>query len=172
MFTLIGFGLIGLSFTNLNPLNSVVMSTTRFKEYTLTDHYITLKNNINNKNSAAYIADKPALAAIEQAALSLPSDSFTVAKDDKVVLTLKLINVPQRAYVISNPATGEQKTIASALTGDMTAVRAIEIINNNYDRGQSSLVNGYLTFNHKKFNTIEHTAIQNEVIALAWAELK
>jgi hypothetical protein len=163
---------IALSFVSPSLLNSVVKSQTEVNGYTVTDHYFTLDNNINNKNSAAYIAAKPTLADIERAALTLPSDSFTVAKDGKVLLSVKLVHVPERNFIVSNPVTDQQKTVPCTLKGDMTAVRAIELADNKYDRKHSGIINGYLTFNQKKFSLIEHTAIQKEVMQIAAAELK
>jgi hypothetical protein len=153
-------------------LNSVVKSQTDVNGYTVTDHYFTLDNNINNKNSAAYIAAKPTLTDVERAAITLPSDSFTVAKDGKVLLSVKLVHAPERSFIVSNPVTGQQKTVDCTLKGDITAVRAIEIVGNKYDRKHGGIVNGYLTFNQKKFSLIEHSAIQNEVIKIATSELR
>jgi hypothetical protein len=161
-----------LSFVSPSFLNSVVKSQTDINGYTVTDHYFTLDNNINNKNSAAYIAAKPTLADVERSAITLRSDSFTVAKDNKVLLSVKLVHVPERSFIVSNPVTGQQKTVACTLKGDITALRAIEMVGNKYDRKHGGIVNGYLTFNQKKFSLIEHKAIQNEVIKIVEAELR
>lgn len=161
-----------ISFIAPSSLNSVVKSQTEVNGYTVTDHYFTLDNNINNKSSAAYVATQPALADVERAALTMPSDSFTVARDNKVLLSVKLVHAPQRSFIVSNPATGDQKTVDCTLKGDMTAVRAIEMINNKYDRKSGGIMNGYFSFNHKRFSLIEHAAIQNEVMKIAEAELK
>ncbi|QJD94978.1 hypothetical protein HH214_03320 [Mucilaginibacter robiniae] len=167
-----GIALFSLAFTSVSSLNFMVKSTQEIQGYMLTDHYYTLNNNINNSASAAYIAPKPLLNAIEQAALTLPSDSFTVAKNQQVLLTIKLVMAPQKAFIINNLTTGQQQTIDCNLKGDITANRAIEIVSNNYEKNKASLVDSYLYFNHKKIPVIENAAIQAEVMKLAEAEIK
>lgn len=167
-----GIALSDLAFTSVPGLNFMVKSTDEVQGYTLTDYYYTLNNNVNNSSSAAYIAAKPSLNAIEQAALTLPSDSFTVAKNQQVLLTVKLVMTPQKAFIINNLATGQQKTVACSLKGDITANRAIEMVSNGYEKNKASVVDSYLYFNHKKTPIIENDNIKAEVMKLAEAEIK
>lgn len=138
-------------------------------------NYYTLKNNIENKASSVYIADKPALNDIEQAAINLPSDFFIITRDGSVMYMAMLLNNPIRQWQVINPSTGKQKIYPSVLTGGITQNRAEEIIRqqyepkaiirHHYDR-KATIISDELFFNGNTRIITSERDIKEELIAL------
>ena len=65
----------------------------------LSSSYYTLRNNIENKKSSAFISENPTLDQIEYAAIHLDSDVFTLNKGSKTsVVVIVLQHDPRRKF--------------------------------------------------------------------------
>ena len=148
---------------NGNPVfNSVSTTEKKIDNFLLISNYYMLKNNIDNKQSSVYIAKKPSLNQIEKAAINLASDFFILTKESKMVLTVTLLNEPNRAFLAIIMSNKKQLTFPCDLMGDITENRANEIIKEKYDT-TAAIENGKLKFNGKLFSIITNQAIENAV---------
>jgi len=150
---------------NGNPVfNSVVVKEEAIGDYTLVTSYYTLKNNIENKVSSVYIADKPSLDQIEQAALNLPSELYLIVKSQAAVAMIMPV-YNQGNYFVMKPATEETNNYPSALKGQISEQRAKELVMNMYDPN-AILAGNTLFFNDKKFTVISPTESKKELLQL------
>lgn len=151
---------------NGNPVfNSISTNEETIKNFQLLSNYYTLQNNIENKGSSVYIADKPTLDEIENAAINLPSDFFVLMKKQAIVNMVMILNKPARQYFVINPTTGKQQLIACSIAGDITENRANEMIREKYDP-EAKIEGGKLYFNDKKLTIISNTVIKENLLAL------
>ena len=134
-----------------------------YNGYSVVDHYITLDKNINNAASRFYISKKPERAEIMQAALTMPSDSFTVAKGPNLMYTIKFTQQAGGQFEVRNQANGETRTVKCDFKGVISANRAIEIVGNQYEKKGAGLVSGVLTFNKKTYPVISNEQIRKEI---------
>lgn len=135
-----------------------------YNGYSITDHYISLDKNINNAASSYYISKKPERAEIIQAALSLPSDSFTVVRGLDLMYTIKFTQQSGGAFEIRDLKSGTTRTVKCECGGGaISANRAIEIVSNGYQKSGSGLVKDVLTFNKKTYPVISNEKIRKEI---------
>lgn len=155
---------------NGNPVfHSVSLSEETISDFHLVSNYYTLRNNIDSKASSVFIADKPNLAQIEEAAIQLPSDFFMIMKKQSVINMVMLLNKPSREFFVINPGTGEQKKFPCTLAGDIFENRANELIKENYDPA-ASIRGNQLYFNKKIFRIISNRDIREHLLKLVEAE--
>lgn len=145
--------------------NSITINEKEMGDFILVSNYYTLSNNIENKLSSAYVADKPSLDQIETAALELPSDFFMLAKDGKLVVFILLLEDPKREFLTIALADQEETSYACTLVGEIMENRANEIIKEGYDPN-ASIADGKLTFNGKDFAIISNKVIEEAVLQL------
>jgi len=145
--------------------NSVSISEKSIDNCLLSSNYYTLRNNIENEKSSAFISENPSLDQIEQAATDLASDFFILTKKSKVVVMVVLqgeSNVTFSAVVL---AQNKQFFYSSTLKGDITENRAKELIEANYDT-TATIEKDTLKFNGKKFVIIQSQTIEDAVVKL------
>jgi len=137
--------------------------TFEYSGYSVSDHYISLDKNINNAASSYYVSKKPQLPEIIQAALTMPSDSFTVAKGPDLLYTIKFTPDAGGQFLVRNVKTGASRTVKCDCPGQISANRAIEIVSNSYQKSGASLVNDVLTFNKRTYPVISNAKIRKEI---------
>ena len=131
----------------------------------LSSSYYTLRNNIENKKSSAFISENPTLDQIEHAAINFDSNVFVLTKDSKSVVVIVLQNDPRRRFRVLAMERLKLKLYPCKLEGDITENRAKEIIEANYDP-MATIENGTLKFNGKEFVIIPSQAIEDAVMKL------
>ena len=148
---------------NGNPVfNSVSTNEKSIDNFLLISNYYTLRNNIENKQSSAFISENPTLDQIEKAAINLASDFYILTKESKIVVMIMLQNDPEREFMTITMANKKQSIFPCKLTGDITENRANEIIKEKYDT-TATIENGKLKFNGKSFKIISNQEIEDAV---------
>ena len=167
LLTILSLGQVfGQTDKNGNPVfNSVSTNEKPFDNFLLISNYYTLRNNIENKQSSVFIAEKPTLDQIEKASINLASDFFILTKESKMVVMVMLLNDPKREFMSITMATKQQSTFSCKLSGDITENRAKEIIREKYDT-TATIENGKLKFNGKEFVIISNQEIEDAVLTL------
>ena len=167
LLTILSLGQVfGQTDKNGNPVfNSVSTNEKSFDNFLLISNYYTLRNNIENKQSSVFIAEKPTLDQIEKASINLASDFFILTKESKMVVMVMLLNDPKREFMTITMATKQQSTFSCKLSGDITENRAKEIIREKYDT-TATIENGKLKFNGKEFVIISNQEIEDAVLTL------
>lgn len=151
---------------NGNPVfNSISLSEKTFQDGLLIANYYTLKNNIDNKESSVFISKNLTLDEIQNAAVNLASDFFILTRKSKLVAMIMLQTKPAREWIIFTAATNKRETFPFTLSGDITENRANELMESKLD-SLSTVENGILTFNNKKFRIITGNEIEREAIKL------
>ena len=165
--TILSLGQVfGQTDKNGNPVfNSVSTNEKPFDNFLLISNYYTLRNNIENKQSSVFIAEKPTLDQIEKASINLASDFFILTKESKMVVMVMLLNDPKREFMTITMATKQQSTFSCKLSGDITENRAKEIIREKYDT-TATIENGKLKFNGKEFVIISNQEVEDAVLTL------
>ncbi|AYL94436.1 hypothetical protein [Mucilaginibacter celer] len=132
-------------------------------DFLVKDYYIPLDDNINNPKSTMYVTKKPGMQEIFKTAVDFKTDSFTVAKGEKLVYSVNLFINPSSAYAeVKNLATNRQQTINLKLDGVISANRAIEITGKDYDRN-ASIIDGVFSFNRNKYKIVSNKEIEEKL---------
>lgn len=135
------------------------------KDYKLILNYYTLKNNIENPLTSVFISKKPSSEEIINSATKLMSYNFILLKGQNIVDLIAINEIPNREYNILNQKTGESKVIKSEIKGEISENRALEIIENKYDKS-AKIENGVLKFNGKTYVVYTKESLINEVKGL------
>jgi len=158
--------LFGQTDKNGNPvLNSVTINEKSVGDCLLISNYYTLKNNIENSASSAFISENPTLGQIEEAAINLPSDFFILTKKDKIIVMIIPQNDPKREFMVIDMANNKQTRFPCNFSAGITENRANEIVKENYD-STAVIENDILAFNNKKFQIITNKEIEVAVLDL------
>jgi hypothetical protein len=164
--TLITLAGIAQSDSNGNPVfNSVEAGEDSLGGYRLLANYYTLQNNIDNKGSSVYIADKPTLDQIAKAATNLPADFFILSKNGAIVKLILINTYPKKWFLVITPGLSEPQKYKNPLKGDMAENRANELIKAGYDPA-SAIADGKLRFNDNSYTIISNAEIKKAVIHL------
>ena len=119
-----------------SPDNSVFISQeiddVDYESFSLNTSYYTIANNIDNRQSSAFISDAPTDEERLYFAQHQPSYSFLVHHQRTVV---RMIVFQQKtrgrsssfSYTIVNPASGHRQKVPSQLSGQLTQLRAQEL---------------------------------------------
>ena len=151
---------------NGNPVfNSVEAGEDSLDGYRLLANYYTLQNNIDNKGSSVYIADKPTPDQIATAATNLPADFFILTKNGDVIKMILVNTYPQKWFLVITPGQPEPKKYENPLKGDIAENRANELIKAGYDPA-STIADGKLHFNDRSYTITSNTDIKKAVIDL------
>ena len=154
---------------------SVELCEKEYDGFSITTGYYTIDNNINNRQSSAYISDTPSPDEYIYFARHQPSYYFLVRRQREVI---RMIVLQQRvagdrsrfSYQIINPATGQRAEVPSTLSGELTALRAKELMVGHTDPA------GYTTqeataslcfFNNSSYPVLPLEAVLQEVTELA-----
>lgn len=147
---------------NGNPIvNSITTGQDTVGDMQLIANYYTLKNNIDNKHTAAFIAKRPTLDDIITAATTLPSDFFILTKN-AVVLNLIMVR-PSGSILAVDPSSKKSTEYSNTFNGIITQNRANEIIVNKYD-ANASIKDSVLFFNNQRLNIITNQQIKSAVL--------
>ena len=151
---------------NGNPIfNSVETGKDSLDGYELLANYYTLKDNIDNKGSAVYIADTPTLDQIAKAATTLPADFFILTKNGSVVKMILVNDYPEKWFLVITPGQAEPKKYKNLLKGEIAANRAAELIKARYDPA-SNIEDGKLHFNGNNYTITSNAEIKKAIIHL------
>ena len=154
----------GEPIVNFIPTGEVMV-----KDYQLSANYYTLKNNLSNRRSQAYVADRPSLAQITAAALRMPSAFYKISKNGIELSMVLLLSGEANTFLVIDPISKAQTVFKSTLTGTMPENRAKELIREKYD--PAAVIKGNeLTFNKVHYTIIPDAKIKAEVIALVEKE--
>lgn len=135
-------------------------------DFSVKDYYIPLDDNIDNTKSNMYVSKKPGAEDIFKVATNFKTDSFTVAKNDKIVYSVNLFINPSSAYAeVKNLDTNKQQTVNLKFDGIISANRAIEITGKGYDRN-GSVIDGVLSFNRHKYKIVSNKEIQDKLTGI------
>ncbi|KOS06824.1 hypothetical protein AM493_12910 [Flavobacterium akiainvivens] len=155
---------------NGNPVfNSVITNEEVVNGLTIVSNYYTMGNNLENKGSSVYIADTPTVVQVAKAAVELPAESYVVAKNQQALGLIMVRLYPKRQLFLVYPATGKTREFDLKAKGDISQLRAEELVANGYDP-KAAIANGQLTFNGKKYSIIPNEEIRKEVFAIIEAE--
>jgi hypothetical protein len=119
--------------------NSKLITDEIVDDFELLTKYYTLENNISNKNSTAYVSDKPTAADYIQFATTEPSYLLVVHKGAAVKLEItvqqkKEKDVVKFSYVIVHPGTGKSLEVPSRILGQISEGRVQELEKLRLDR--------------------------------------
>jgi len=146
-------------------VNYASTGVTTVKDYQLNANYYTLKNNLSNRASHAYIADKPSLAQVTAAALRMPSELFKVNKDGKQLSMVIFVGGGTNTFLVIDPLTKAQTIFKTTLAGVISENRAKELIKEKYE--PTAVIKGeVLTFNKVQYPIIPDAKIKEEIIGL------
>jgi hypothetical protein len=135
------------------------------KDYQLSSNYYTLKNNLSNRSSKAYVADQPTLAQITAAALRMPSEMYKVSKKGVELNMVLFVAGSDNTFLVVEPLAKLQTAFKSDLAGVITENRAKELIKEKYDPA-AIIKGGQLTFNKGQYLIIPDAQIKAALIAL------
>jgi hypothetical protein len=151
---------------NGNPVvNSIEMGVDSLNGCQLLANYYTLQNNIDNKGSSVYIADKPTLDQIAKAATNLPADFFILSKNGSILKMILVNTYPAKWFLVVTPGQAGPKKYKNPLNGDIAENRANELIKAGYDSA-SKIADGKLRFNDKRYNITSNAEIKDAVMRL------
>jgi hypothetical protein len=154
----------GQTDTNGNPVfNSVTTGNETLKSgIEVSANYYTLKNNIENKGSSAFVNENPSKEQVINAAQKYPSDFFILTKNGTATSLMMFSTDPSKQIILIDPDTGDIKEFPIEIKGDITENRANEIIKEKYDPS-ATLKNGKLTFDGKTYAVISSKDIKKEI---------
>lgn len=151
---------------NGNPVfNSIEAGEDSLDGYRLLANYYTLHDNIDNKGSSVYIADKPTPDQIAKAATNLPADFFLLTKRGSIVKMILVNTYPERWFLVITPGQPEPKKYTNPLKGDIAENRANELIKAGYDPA-ATIADGKLRFNDNSYTITSNAEIKKAVIQL------
>lgn len=154
---------------------SVELSEVAYAGFSITTGYYTIDNNINNRQSSAYISDYPTLDEYIYFARHQPSYHFLIHRQREVI---KMVILQQRtgedrskfSYTIIDPASGHRIEAPSRLSGELTALRAKELTTSHIDTASyldQASSTATLFFNSVTYPIVPLETVQQEVVRLA-----
>ncbi len=143
-----------------------------YGSFSLNTSYYTIANNINNRQSSAFISDAPSPDEYLYFAQHQPSYHFLIHRSRSVMVMI-LLNQRTTAqgssftYVIVNPANGYRRKVPSQLRGELTQQRAHELVTDRLVSTASLLNDTVFLLNETRYPVLALAAVQKEVVALA-----
>lgn len=159
------------SFSQTDKNGNPVFNSYQIKEielangYKLILNYYTLKNNIENPLTSVFISNNPTNEEVIKSATELMSYNLLLLKGQNMVDLIAINEMPNREYNVLNQKTGKNKVFESKIKGNISENRALEIIENEYDKS-AKIENGKLEFNGKEYLIYTKESIINEVKSL------
>jgi hypothetical protein len=159
-----------------SPDNSVFISQeisdVDYGSFSLNTSYYTIANNINNRQSSAFISDTPSPDEYLYFAQHQPSYYFLIHRNRSV---MGMILFHQRAtarrssffYTIVNPANGHRREVPSQLQGELTQQRARELVASPLISTARFLGDTVFLLHETRYPVLALAAVQEEVVALA-----
>ena len=143
-----------------------------YGSFSLNTSYYTIANNINNRQSSAFISDTPSPDEYFYFAQHQPSYHFLIHRKRSV---MGMILFHQRStaqgssftYTIVNPANGNRREVPSRLQGELTQQRALELVTDRLISTASLLNDTVFLLHETRYPVLSLAAVQKEVVALA-----
>ena len=152
---------------------SVELEEVAYKAFSITSGYYTIANNIDNRQSSAFISDSPSSDEYLFFAQHQPSYYFLVHRQREV---LRMIVLQQRVknnqslffYTVMNPVSGYRTQEPSQLSGELTQLRVKELLMSHVD-ASAYLTEDSLAYslNQVQYPVLPFAAVREEVVALA-----
>lgn len=161
---------------NGNPVfNSIQLSTEQLGEFELSFNYYTIQDNIDNFQSSVFVSETPSLDDYIGFARNLPSYFFMLNRGPDVVFMIMLnqkVNGHETlfSYTVLDPATMKVVDLPCNVSGEVTEVRAEEMLKNKYDPASEyvSMGNNKLfVFDGMGYRIQPFNAVKDEVRKLA-----
>ena len=143
-----------------------------YGSFSLNTSYYTIANNIDNRQSSAFISDEPSPDEYLYFAQHQPSYYFLIHRK-RSVLGMVLFNqrtTLQRSgftYTIVNTANGHRREVPSRLAGELTQQRAQELVAGELVSPTSFLSDTLCVLEDKRYPTLALAEVQREVVTLA-----
>ena len=153
--------------------NSIELEEVAYDGFSITSGYYTIANNIDNQQSSAFISHTPSADEYVYFAQHQPSYYFLVHRQHEVI---RMIVLQQRVrnyrsqffYTVIDPASGYRTEVSSQLTGELTQMRAKELMMSHVDSlaniAETRLV---CSFNQQQYAIQPFAAVRQEVVTLA-----
>lgn len=143
-----------------------------YGSFSLNTSYYTIANNVDNRQSSAFISDTPSPDEYLYFAQHQPSYHFLIHQKRSV---LGIILFHQRStahrssftYTIVNPANGHRREVPSRLQGELTQQRALELVANPLMATARFLNDTVFLVDKTRYPVLTLAAVQKEVVALA-----
>lgn len=117
-----------------NPIfNNELINEEKYEKFELTSSYYTIDNNISNKGSSVYVSDNPTPTEYLKFSRDLPSYFFIIHNGPNVIAMIILMQKNEGekttlTYNIVNPNTGKSIQAPCSVWGDISEMRARELI--------------------------------------------
>ncbi len=142
-----------------------------YGSFSLNTSYYTIANNINNRQSSAFISDAPSSGEYLYFAQHQPSYYFLVHRQRSV---LAMILLDQRtsaqqsgfSYTIVNPANGHRREVPSRLVGQLTQQRAQELTTDALVSPAIFLNDTLCQLSGADYSVLALSKVQQEVVTL------
>lgn len=124
---------------NGNPIfNSIKLKTQQLEDYSLSIHYYTIANNIDNPKSSVFVSEKPTKEEYLKFSRDLPSYAFIIHKDEKVMKMFTLIQTNENSstilkYKVFDPSTEKTEEFDCGAWGEIAEIRVKELQEINID---------------------------------------
>ena len=152
--------------------HSIVLKVDTLNDCIVYTNYYTIRNNIDNKNSAVYVTANPSLDELINFACTKPSYSFLVLANHTIA---NMIVMEPRVdakhmtytYVITNSNSGKKAEIVSKTIGAISELRSAELLRNAYDKEARALQNGsdkFCLFGEKYYSIQSFQSVREEVL--------
>lgn len=143
-----------------------------YGSFSLNTSYYTIANNIDNRQSSAFISDVPSPDEYLHFAQHQPSYYFLIHRQRSVLgmILFHQQTTDQRSrftYTIVNPANGHRRRVPSRLKGELTQQRAQELVSNQLVSPNSFLEDTLCLLGETGYPVLALAEVQQEVIALA-----
>ncbi len=143
-----------------------------YGSFSLNTSYYTISNNIDNRQSSAFISDTPSSDEYLYFAQHQPSYYFLIHRKRSVsgMILFHQQTTAHRSgfiYTIVNPATGHRREVPSRLQGELTQQRAHELVADQLISTASLLNDTVFLLNKTRYPVLALAAVQKEVVALA-----
>ena len=148
------------------------ISDVDYGSFSLNTSYYTIANNIDNRQSSAFISDTPTPDEYLYFAQHQPSYYFLIHRKRSV---LGMVLFHQRntshpsgfVYTTVNPATGRRREIPSRRQASLTQQRAQELIDNQLIPSSAFLNDTVCLLDKVRYSVLSLSTVQHEVVTLA-----
>jgi hypothetical protein len=177
-FILLFLCLSSVSFSQVDNNGNPIFNSIAFAEDTLStcilhSNYYTISNNIDNQNSSVFVNSNPTIEEIIKFSRELPSYFFIVS-NNKIVshMIMVLVKIEGKKSIYSfnilNPENGQQVELPSETKGDVTEVRAAELLKKYPDNSKELKMgpNSMIVFDKVAYSIQPFDKLTNEVIKL------
>lgn len=158
---------------NGNPIfNSIPIDEISFDDYTLSSNYYTITNNVDNPNSSVFINENPSTNEITEFVRTKPSYFFIIQKNQIVSHMIMLFSriegkKSKYSFFVMNPNSKKSIEIPCHVTGDVTELRAAELLKEYKDDSQelkfgpkSMIVYGEVAYSIQPFEEVKSELIK------------